>query len=116
MEELTEEQKQIVEKEIRKEVKKTKTFFTQDEIDKSVFQILELINNEVKNKTEIKVEKFNNLEEVIESIPSKVFEYMGIKEIKEFLFIDNIQYFQDSFYINLFEKKNNSSWCLIIFI
>ncbi|MBZ7969608.1 pentapeptide repeat-containing protein [Campylobacter sp. RM3125] len=105
MKELTEEQKQIVEKEIRKEIKKTKTFFMQDEIDKSVFQILELINNEVKNKTEIKVEKFNNLEEVIESIPSEVFKYMGIKEIKQFLSIDNIQYFQDSFYINLFGKE-----------
>ncbi|MBZ7928054.1 pentapeptide repeat-containing protein [Campylobacter molothri] len=105
MEELTKEQERIIEKEIRKEVKKTKTFFTQDEIDKSVFQILELINNEVKNKTKIKVEKFNNLEELIESIPSKVFRYMGTKEIKQFLSIDDIEYFQDSFYINLFGKE-----------
>ncbi|EFB1934958.1 hypothetical protein HGO68_001699, partial [Campylobacter jejuni] len=92
MEELTKEQRQIIEEEIKKEIKKADTFLKPESINKIIQDIIGDIKGKINNK--FKCPK--NLEEILSSIPQKVYVSLGKEEIKQILkldfccFVDNV--------------------------
>lgn len=93
MEELTKEQRQIIEEEIKKEIKKADTFLKPESINKIIQDIIGDIKGKINNK--FKCPK--NLEEILSSIPQKVYVSLGKEEIKQILKLDfvvlSIMYF-----------------------
>ncbi|HED4332720.1 TPA: pentapeptide repeat-containing protein [Campylobacter jejuni] len=97
MEELTKEQRQIIEEEIKKEIKKADTFLKPESINKKIIQ--DIIGN---IKGNFKYPK--NLEEILLSIPQKVYVSLGKEEIKQILKLDFCCFVDNVFYIDFAPK------------
>ena len=100
MEELTKEQRQIIEEEIKKEIKKANTFLKPESINKIIQDIIGNIEGKINNK--FKCPK--NLEEILSSIPQKVYVSLGKEEIKQILKLDFCCFVDDVFYIDFAPK------------
>ncbi|EAI8869493.1 pentapeptide repeat-containing protein [Campylobacter jejuni] len=100
MEELTKEQRQIIEEEIKKEIKKANTFLKPESINKIIQDIIGDIKGKINNK--FKCPK--NLEEILSSIPQKVYVSLGKEEIKQILNLDFCCFFDNVFYIDFAPK------------
>lgn len=100
MEELTKEQRQIIEEEIKKEIKKANTFLKPESINKIIQDIIGDIKGKINNK--FKCPK--NLEEILSSIPQKVYVSLGKEEIKQILKLDFCCFFDNVFYIDFAPK------------
>ncbi|ALU98582.1 hypothetical protein ATE51_00074 [Campylobacter coli] len=111
MEELTKEQRQIIEEEIKKEIKKANTFLKPELINKIIQDIIGDIKGKVNNK--FKCPK--NLEEILSSIPQKVYVSLGKEEIKQILkldfccFVDNVFYIDSAPKIEPYEHNQNKT-------
>lgn len=111
MEELTKEQRQIIEEEIKKEIKKADTFLKPESINKIIQDIIGDIKGKINNK--FKCPK--NLEEILSSIPQKVYESLGKEEIKQILkldfccFVDNVFYIDSAPKIEPYEHNQNKT-------
>ncbi|EAH5018554.1 hypothetical protein FCR03_06425 [Campylobacter jejuni] len=111
MEELTKEQRQIIEEEIKKEIKKANTFLKPELINKIIQDIIGDIKGKINNK--FKCPK--NLEEILSSIPQKVYVSLGKEEIKQILkldfccFVDNVFYIDSAPKIELYEHNQNKT-------
>ncbi|EFP5720362.1 hypothetical protein H1G62_000465 [Campylobacter jejuni] len=100
MEELTKEQRQIIEEEIKKEIKKANTFLKPELINKIIQDIIGDIKGKINNK--FKCPK--NLEEILSSIPQKVYVFLGKEEIKQILKLDFCCFVDNVFYIDFAPK------------
>ncbi|EIM0868825.1 pentapeptide repeat-containing protein [Campylobacter coli] len=100
MEELTKEQRQIIEEEIKKEIKKANTFLKPELINKIIQDIIGDIKGKINNK--FKYPK--NLEEILSSIPQKVYVSLGKEEIKQILKLDFCCFVDNVFYIDFAPK------------
>ncbi|EOJ1069382.1 TPA: hypothetical protein ACXAS8_001712 [Campylobacter jejuni] len=96
MEELTKEQRQIIEEEIKKEIKKADTFLKPESINKIIQDIIGNIKGNFKYP--------KNLEEILSSIPQKVYVSLGKEEIKQILKLDFCCFVDNVFYINFAPK------------
>ncbi|EPT4323136.1 pentapeptide repeat-containing protein [Campylobacter jejuni] len=111
MEELTKEQRQIIEEEIKKEIKKANTFLKPELINKIIQDIIGDIKGKINNK--FKCPK--NLEEILSSIPQKVYVSLGKEEIKQILkldfccFVDNVFYIDSAPKIEPYERNQNKT-------
>ncbi|EAL5765808.1 hypothetical protein DR884_08575 [Campylobacter jejuni] len=111
MEELTKEQRQIIEEEIKKEIKKADTFLKPESINKIIQDIIGDIKGKINNK--FKCPK--NLEEILSSIPQKVYVSLGKEEIKQILkldfccFVDNVFYIDSAPKIEPYEHNQNKT-------
>ncbi|HED5159430.1 TPA: pentapeptide repeat-containing protein [Campylobacter jejuni] len=111
MEELTKEQRQIIEEEIKKEIKKANTFLKPELINKIIQDIIGDIKGKINNK--FKCPK--NLEEILSSIPQKVYVSLGKEEIKQILkldfccFVDNVFYIDSAPKIEPYEHNQNKT-------
>ncbi|ENM8467127.1 pentapeptide repeat-containing protein [Campylobacter jejuni] len=111
MEELTKEQRQIIEEEIKKEIKKANTFLKSELINKIIQDIIGDIKGKINNK--FKCPK--NLEEILSSIPQKVYVSLGKEEIKQILkldfccFVDNVFYIDSAPKIEPYEHNQNKT-------
>lgn len=111
MEELTKEQRQIIEEEIKEEIKKANTFLKPESINKIIQDIIGNIEGKINNK--FKCPK--NLEEILSSIPQKVYVSLGKEEIKQILkldfccFVDNVFYIDFAPKIELYEHNQNKT-------
>ncbi|EHO2553499.1 pentapeptide repeat-containing protein [Campylobacter jejuni] len=100
MEELTKEQRQIIEEEIKEEIKKANTFLKPESINKIIQDIIGNIEGKINNK--FKCPK--NLEEILSSIPQKVYVSLGKEEIKQILKLDFCCFVDNVFYIDVAPK------------
>ncbi|QDQ35130.1 pentapeptide repeat-containing protein [Campylobacter jejuni] len=100
MEELTKEQRQIIEEEIKKEIKKANIFLKPESINKIIQDIIGNIEGKINNK--FKCPK--NLEEILSSIPQKVYVSLGKEEIKQILKLDFCCFVDNVFYIDFAPK------------
>ncbi|ECL0158383.1 hypothetical protein FJ643_05600 [Campylobacter jejuni] len=111
MKELTKEQRQIIEEEIKKEIKKANTFLKPESINKIIQDIIGNIKGKINNK--FKCPK--NLEEILSSIPQKVYVSLGKEEIKQILkldfccFVDNVFYIDFALKIEPYEHNQNKT-------
>ncbi|EGY2025906.1 hypothetical protein JHW94_001310 [Campylobacter jejuni] len=96
MEELTKEQRQIIEEEIKKEIKKADTFLKPESINKIIQDIIGNIKGNFKYP--------KNLEEILLSIPQKVYVSLGKEEIKQILKLDFCCFVDNVFYIDFAPK------------
>ncbi|HIC6892516.1 TPA: pentapeptide repeat-containing protein, partial [Campylobacter jejuni] len=96
MEELTKEQRQIIEEEIKKEIKKADTFLKPESINKIIQDIIGNIKGNFKYP--------KNLEEILSSIPQKVYVSLGKEEIKQILKLDFCCFVDNVFYIDFAPK------------
>ncbi|EAH7047805.1 pentapeptide repeat-containing protein [Campylobacter coli] len=96
MEELTKEQRQIIEEEIKKEIKKADTFLKPKSINKIIQDIIGNIKGNFKYP--------KNLEEILSSIPQKVYVSLGKEEIKQILKLDFCCFVDNVFYIDFAPK------------
>ncbi|ELU9602797.1 pentapeptide repeat-containing protein [Campylobacter jejuni] len=96
MEELTKEQRQIIEEEIKKEIKKADTFLKPESINKTIQDIIGNIKGNFKYP--------KNLEEILSSIPQKVYVSLGKEEIKQILKLDFCCFVDNVFYIDFAPK------------
>ncbi|WP_144669728.1 pentapeptide repeat-containing protein [Campylobacter jejuni] len=96
MEELTKEQRQIIEEEIKKEIKKANTFLKPESINKIIQDIIGDIKGNFKYP--------KNLEEILSSIPQKVYVSLGKEEIKQILNLDFCCFVDNVFYIDFAPK------------
>ncbi|EJG3138510.1 pentapeptide repeat-containing protein [Campylobacter jejuni] len=96
MEELTKEQRQIIEEEIKKEIKKADTFLKPESINKIIQDIIGNIKGNFKYP--------KNLEEILSSIPQKVYVSLGKEEIKQILKLDFCCLVDNVFYIDFAPK------------
>ncbi|EDN5972271.1 TPA: hypothetical protein R0982_001339 [Campylobacter jejuni] len=96
MEELTKEQRQIIEEEIKKEIKKADTFLKSESINKIIQDIIGNIKGNFKYP--------KNLEEILLSIPQKVYVSLGKEEIKQILKLDFCCFVDNVFYIDFAPK------------
>ncbi|ECP9374841.1 hypothetical protein FU765_08930 [Campylobacter jejuni] len=96
MEELTKEQRQIIEEEIKKEIKKADTFLKSESINKIIQDIIGNIKGNFKYP--------KNLEEILSSIPQKVYVSLGKEEIKQILKLDFCCFVDNVFYIDFAPK------------
>ncbi|EIG9355058.1 hypothetical protein LGF16_000759 [Campylobacter coli] len=96
MEELTKEQRQIIEEEIKKEIKKADTFLKPESINKNIQDIIGNIKGNFKYP--------KNLEEILSSIPQKVYVSLGKEEIKQILKLDFCCFVDNVFYIDFAPK------------
>ncbi|EKQ8597217.1 pentapeptide repeat-containing protein [Campylobacter jejuni] len=96
MEELTKEQRQIIEEEIKKEIKKADTFLKPESINKIIQDIIGNIKGNFKYP--------KNLEEILSSIPQKVYVSLGKEEIKQILKLDFCCFVDNVFCINFAPK------------
>lgn len=96
MEEPTKEQRQIIEEEIKKEIKKADTFLKPESINKIIQDIIGNIKGNFKYP--------KNLEEILSSIPQKVYVSLGKEEIKQILKLDFCCFVDNVFYINFAPK------------
>lgn len=96
MEELTKEQRQIIEEEIKKEIKKSDTFLKPESINKIIQDIIGDIKGNFKYP--------KNLEEILSSIPQKVYVSLGKEEIKQILNLDFCCFVDNVFYIDFAPK------------
>lgn len=100
MEELTKEQRQIIEEEIKEEIKEANTFLKPESINKIIQDIIGNIEGKINNK--FKCPK--NLEEILSSIPQKVYVSLGKEEIKQILKLDFCCFVDNVFYIDFAPK------------
>ncbi|ELA4415138.1 pentapeptide repeat-containing protein [Campylobacter jejuni] len=111
MKELTKEQRQIIEEEIKKEIKKANTFLKPESINKIIQDIIGNIKGKINNK--FKCPK--NLEEILSSIPQKVYVSLGKEEIKQILkldfccFVDNVFCIDFALKIEPYEHNQNKT-------
>ncbi|EFN2981872.1 hypothetical protein HKV64_002022, partial [Campylobacter coli] len=96
---------------IKKEIKKANTFLKPELINKIIQDIIGDIKGKINNK--FKCPK--NLEEILSSIPQKVYVSLGKEEIKQILkldfccFVDNVFYIDSAPKIEPYEHNQNKT-------